>query len=71
MPTNYKEKIMSDKIIQSYKLSVTGLLEVANDGQIYISVKDGPQDINMATLLKDFDGKNITFNCLFDDEIIL
>lgn len=70
MPTNYKEKIMSDKIIQSYKLSVTGLLEVANDGQIYISVKDGPQDINIATLLKNFDGKNVTFHCLFDDEII-
>ena len=62
---------MVDKITRSYRLSVTGLLEVTNDGQIYISIKDGPQDINMATLLKDFDGKNITFNCLFDDEIIL
>ena len=61
---------MADKITRNYKLAASGLLEVSEDGQIYISIEDGPQEVNIATLLKDFSGRNVKFNCSFDDEVI-
>ena len=61
---------MADKITRAYKLAASGLLEVTDEGQIYISIEDGPQDVNVATLLKDFSGRNVKFNCSFDDEVI-
>ena len=61
---------MADKITRAYKLAATGYLEVSDDNQIYISIEDGPQEVNIATLLKDFSGKNVKFNCSFDNEVI-
>ena len=61
---------MADKITRNYKLAASGLLEVSDDGQIYISIEDGPQDVNVASLLKDFSGRNVKLNCSFDDEVI-
>ena len=59
-----------DKITRNYKLAASGLLEVTDEGQIYISIEDGPQDVNVASLLKDFSGRNVKLNCSFDDEFI-
>lgn len=61
---------MADKITRNYKLVASGLLEVTDDGQILISIEDGPQDVDVAILLKDFSGRNVKLNCSFDDEVI-
>lgn len=61
---------MADKITRNYKLAASGLLEVTDEGKIYISIEDGPQDVNVATLLKDFSGRSVKLNCSFDDEVI-
>lgn len=61
---------MADKITRAYKLAASGYLEVSDDNQIYISIEDGPQEVNVATLLKDFSGRNVKFNCSFDDEVV-
>lgn len=60
---------MADKITRNYKLTASGLLNVTDDGNIYISVEDGPQDVNLAGLLADFNGKSVKFNCSFDNDI--
>ena len=61
---------MADKITKNYKLTANGLLNVADDGNIYFSIEDGPQDVNLAGLLADFSGRNVKLNCSFDDEVI-
>lgn len=61
---------MADKIIRNYKLSASGLLSVDENGQIYISVADGPQDVNLAGLLMDFNGRQVKLSCAFDDEYV-
>ena len=61
---------MADKISRNYKLTASGLLNVSDDGNIYISIEDGPQDVNLAGLLADFNGRNVKLNCSFDDEVI-
>jgi hypothetical protein len=57
-----------DKITKNYKVAATGLLTIADDGQIYISVEDGPQDVNLAVLLADFNNKGVKFSCNYDEE---
>lgn len=60
---------MADKIIKNYKVAANGLLTI-DDGRIYISIEDGPQDVDFASLLTDFDGRTVKLNCTYDEEYV-
>ena len=59
-----------DKITRNYNMTVTGVLSVEDDGKVYISLEDGPQDVNVATLLADFNGKNVKLTCAHKSEYV-
>ncbi len=54
---------MAEKITKNYNMAANGVLTVDDDGKVYISVEDGPQDMNVALLLADFNGKNVKLTC--------
>ena len=54
---------MAEKITKNYNMSANGVLTVDDDGKVYISVEDGPQDVNIAILLADFNGKSVKLTC--------
>lgn len=59
-----------DKIVRNYNMTATGVLTVEDDGKVYISLEDGPQDVNVAALLVDFNGKSIKLTCTYKSEYI-
>lgn len=59
-----------DKITKNYKVAASGVLNIDADGNLYISIEDGAQDVNLAILLADFDGKNVKLNCSYDEEYL-
>ena len=61
---------MADKITRNYNMAVTGVLSVEDDGKAYISLEDGPQDVNVSTLLADFNGKSVKLTCTHKSEYI-
>ena len=58
---------MADKILRKYNVSASGTLFI-NDGEIFICIEDGAQDVNLATLLEDFNGRQVKFSCNYDEE---
>jgi hypothetical protein len=58
---------MANKIVRKYNVSAQGLLGIEN-GQLYISIEDGVQDVNLAKLLEDFDGRPVKISCSYDEE---
>ena len=58
---------MANKIVKKYNVSAQGILYI-EDGELYISVEDGAQDVSIAKLLEDFDGKSIKISCSYDEE---
>ena len=50
---------MSDKIEKKYRMSATGLLSIDEDGLLYINIEDGPQDVSITELVRDFDNKKV------------
>ena len=59
---------MVDKIVKNYKGSAQGLLNIDTDGQIYISIEDGVQDVNLAKLLENFNDRPVKISCSYDEE---
>lgn len=59
---------MANKIVRKYNVSAQGLLSIDKDGRLYISVEDGVQDVNLAKLLEDFDGRPVKISCSYDEE---
>ena len=59
---------MANKIVRKYNVSAQGLLNIDKDGQLYISIEDGVQDVNLAKLLEDFDGRLVKISCNYDEE---
>lgn len=59
---------MANKIIKKYNVSAQGFLSIDEDGQIYISVEDGAQDVNLAKLLEDFNDRPVKISCSYDEE---
>ena len=59
---------MADKIIRKYNVSASGILSIDEDGILYISCEDGVQDVSLAELLEDFNGRQIKFSCNYDEE---
>ena len=56
-----------DKIVRKYNVSASGILTI-DDGVLYISCEDGAQDVNLARLLEDFDGRQVKISCNYDEE---
>lgn len=66
---DYKgENIMADKIIRKYNVSASGVLSIDEDGRLYVSCEDGAQDVSIAKLLEDFDGRQVKISCNYDEE---
>lgn len=59
---------MADKIVRKYNVSASGILSIDEDERLYISCEDGAQDVSIAKLLEDFDGKQIKISCNYDEE---
>ena len=59
---------MADKIIKKYNVSAQGILTIDEDGCLYISCEDGAQDVSLAKLLEDFDGRQVKISCNYDEE---
>lgn len=59
---------MADKIVRKYNVSASGILSIDEDGRLYISCEDGAQDVSLAELLEDFNGRQIKFSCNYDEE---
>lgn len=51
---------------RKYNLSAKGVLSISEDG-IFLSVED-VGDIDLATLLEDFDDKEIKLNVTYDED---
>ena len=58
---------MAEKITRNYKVAANGLLTIEN-GNIYISIEDGPQDVNLANLLEDFSDKIVKLSVAYDED---
>lgn len=58
---------MANKIVKKYNVSAQGVLDIV-DGELYISVEDGAQDVNIAKLLEDFNGRPVKISCSYDEE---
>jgi hypothetical protein len=59
---------MADKIIKKYNVSASGILSIDKDGRLYVSCEDGAQDVSIAKLLEDFDGRQVKISCNYDEE---
>jgi hypothetical protein len=69
---NYKKQrrktIMADKIMRKYNVSASGILTIDRNGKLYISCEDGAQDVSLAKLLEDFDGRQVKVSVNYDEE---
>lgn len=59
---------MADKIVRKYNVSASGVLSIDGNGRLYVSCEDGAQDVSIAKLLEDFDGKQVKISCNYDEE---
>ena len=59
---------MADKIVRKYNVSASGILSIDEDGALYVSCEDGAQDVSLAKLLEDFDGRQVKISCNYDEE---
>jgi hypothetical protein len=59
---------MADKIIKKYNVSASGILSIDKDGRLYVSCEDGAQDVSIAKLLEDFDGRQVKISVNYDEE---
>ena len=59
---------MADKIVKKYNVSASGILSIDKDGRLYMSCEDGAQDVSLAKLLEDFDGRQVKISCNYDEE---
>ena len=59
---------MADKIIRKYNVSASGILSIDKDGRLYVSCEDGAQDVSLAKLFEDFDGRQVKISCNYDEE---
>ena len=59
---------MADKIVRKYKVSASVILSIDKDGRLYVSCEDGAQDVSIAKLLEDFDGRQVKISCNYDEE---
>ena len=58
---------MADKITKKFNITMSGLLTIDGDA-LFISCEDGAQDVNLAKLLADFDGRPVKISCNYDEE---
>ena len=59
---------MANKIVKKYKVAAQGILNIDKDNRLYISIEDGAQDVDLARLLEDFDGRQVKISCDYDEE---
>ena len=59
---------MADKIVRKYNMSASGILSIDEDGRLYVSCEDGAQDVSVAKLLEDFDGRKVKISCNYDED---
>lgn len=59
---------MADKIMRKYNVSASGILTIDRNGKLYISCEDGAQDVSLAKLLEDFDGRQVKVSVNYDEE---
>ena len=59
---------MADKIMRKYNVSASGILTIDRNGKLYISCEDGVQDVSLAKLLEDFDGRQVKVSVNYDEE---
>ena len=59
---------MADKIVRKYKVSAQGILTIDEDGCLYVSCEDGAQDVSLAKVLEDFNGRQVKISCDYDEE---
>lgn len=59
---------MADKIMRKYNVSASGILTIDKNGKLYISCEDGAQDVSLAKLLDDFDGRQVKVSVNYDEE---
>lgn len=57
-----------DKIVRKYNVSASGILSIDKNGGLYVSCEDGAQDVSLAKLLEDFDGRQVKISCNYDEE---
>ena len=58
---------MSDKIEKKYRMSATGLLSIDENGLLYINIEDGPQDVSITELVRDFDNKKVDITVSYSE----
>jgi hypothetical protein len=59
---------MADKIVKKYNVSASGVLSIDKHGRLYMSCEDGAQDVSLAKLLEDFDGRQVKISVNYDEE---
>jgi hypothetical protein len=59
---------MADKIVRKYNVSASGILSIDRNGRLSVSCEDGAQDVSLAKLLEDFDGRQVKISVNYDEE---
>ena len=59
---------MADKIVRKYNVSASGILSIDKYGALFVSCEDGAQDVSLAKLLEDFDGRQVKISVNYDEE---
>ena len=58
---------MADGIMKKFNITMSGLLTIDGD-TLFINCEDGAQDINLAKLLVDFDGRPVKMSVNYNEE---
>ena len=59
---------MATKIKKSFGATIQGILDIRNDGSIFIEVEDINESINLADFISEFDGKDCKVTVAFTTE---
>ena len=59
----------SQNIIKTSSILINGLINIDGDN-IYINIKDGPQDVKLVDLLADLDNRVVNLSFTYDEAVI-
>lgn len=56
-------------INRKYAANITGLLSIEDDGRIMVEVEDFPDLVDLASFIRDFDGKDTKISISFAEDV--
>ena len=60
---------MAQKIEKNYKLNITGVVSIGEDGDITVTVEDRGE-FNLAEIMKDFNDRECKINITYNEDYV-